>query len=245
MIGLKSMFKDKVVIVTGAASGIGLAQAEAFLAKGAIVYAIDLTFNQRLAKIKNCHFIQQDACLIDGIEELQNLDYVDILCNTCGILDDYLPLDQTSDILFEKIWQSNVLSFMKMSKFALKKMLPKKSGIIINMASIAGLIPGGGGLAYTTTKHAVVGMTKQLTYDYAHLGIRCNAIAPGAVKTKMTESDFLEDGAIAKEIANRIPVRRYATPQEVAELTLFLAGPNASYLQGDVIPIDGGWLQRN
>lgn len=239
------MFDNYDVIVTGAASGIGLAQAKAFLNQGARVHAIDVYLNSELAAYHNCNFYQIDANNIDQCIELQKLEKLDILCNTCGILDDYLPLDQMSDELFDQIFQANVYSYMKMSKYALNRMLPFKKGIIINMASIAGLIPGGGGFAYTACKHAVVGMTKQLTYDYAHLGIRVNAIAPGAVKTSMTKEDFDNGGHIAKEIQNRIPIKRYASPEEIADLTLFLASDQSKYLQGDVIPIDGGWLQRN
>ena len=239
------MFKNKNVIVTGASSGIGLAQAKSFLDQGAIVYAIDIRDNEQLASYKNCHFYQIDAQNICQQEALMKLQRVDILCNTCGVLDDYLPLHEMSDELWHQIWTNNVDSFMHMTKFAIERMLPFKNGVIINMASIAGLIPGGGGFAYTASKHAIVGMTKQLTYDYAEQGIRVNAIAPGAVATPMTAADFQGGGEIAKEVAQRIPVKRYANPEEVAELTMFLASDKASYLHGNIIPIDGGWLQKN
>lgn len=239
------MFSGKNVIVTGAASGIGQAQAAAFLKHGATVYAVDLQNNLELAAHPNCYFFQQDVTQIDQIKKLQQLPQIDILCNTCGMLDDYLPLDQMEMSLWQQIINNNLTTFAVATKFALTKMLPFKQGIIINMASIAGVISGGGGFAYTASKHAIVGMTKQLTYDYAHLGIRVNAIAPGAIRTPMTESDFQNGGQIAKEVAERIPAKRYATSEEVAQLTLFVASSAADYLYGDIIPIDGGWLQRN
>ncbi len=104
-------------------------------------------------------------------------------------------------------------------------MIRRKSGTIINMASIAGLVAGGGGIAYTSAKHAIVGFTKQLALDYAEQGIRVKGIAPGAIQTPMNAADFEGEGEMAEWVANETPVKRWAQPEEVAELTLFLASP--------------------
>lgn len=112
------------------------------------------------------------------------------------------------------------------------------------MASIAGLVGGGGGAAYTASKHAVVGYTKQVNLDYCREGIRANAIAPGAIQTPMNAADFSGDGKIAEWVAQETPAGRWAQPEEVAKLTLYLAGAASDYIHGTVIPIDGGWTAK-
>ncbi|MDN6516432.1 MAG: SDR family oxidoreductase, partial [Lacticaseibacillus paracasei] len=123
-------------------------------------------------------------------------------------------------------------------------MLARGHGIFINMSSIAGLVGGGGGVAYTAAKHAVIGLTKQLDLDYAAKGIRANALAPGAINTPMNAADFAGDGKMAAWVAQETPAKRWAKPEEVAQLSLFLASDAADYIHGTVIPIDGGWLEK-
>ncbi|WP_158178930.1 SDR family oxidoreductase, partial [Lactiplantibacillus plantarum] len=126
----------------------------------------------------------------------------------------------------------------------LPAMLAAQHGVFVNMASIAGLVGGGGGAAYTAAKHAIIGYTKQLDLDYAAQGIRANCIAPGAIDTPMNAADFAGDGKMAKWVASETPAKRWAQPQEVADLTLFLASQHADYIHGTVVPIDGGWLAK-
>lgn len=99
-------------------------------------------------------------------------------------------------------------------------------------------------IAYTTAKHAIVGFTKQLALDVADQGISVKGIAPGAIQTPMNAADFAGDGKMAQWVAEETPVKRWAQPEEVAALTLFLASPQASYLQGAIVPIDGGWTLK-
>lgn len=112
------------------------------------------------------------------------------------------------------------------------------------MTSIAGLVSGGGGAAYTASKHAVIGYTKQLSYDYCTEGIRVNALAPGAIQTPMNAADFEGAGEMAKWVENNTPARRWAMPEEVANVTLFIASNAADYMHATVIPIDGGWMNK-
>ncbi|GCF94084.1 NAD(P)-dependent dehydrogenase [Enterococcus florum] len=241
-----SEFSGKTVVVSGAASGIGQAQAEAFLTQKATVIGLDqqpMTAKER--------FIPYQVDLSDysqvaevGAAILARYPHVDILINTAGILDDYLPTLSTTEELWMKIFQTNVTSIFRLTNVFLPHMLERKSGVIINMASIAGLIAGGGGAAYTMAKHAVVGYTKQLALDYAAEGIRVNALAPGAIKTPMNAADFAGDASMAEWVAKETPLNRWAEPQEVAAATLFLASEAASYLQGVVLPVDGGWLLK-
>lgn len=227
----------KTVLVTGASSGIGLAQAESFLAQGYHVFGLDKAEKPDLTG--NFQFLQLD--LQGDLSPLfQQLPTVDILCNTAGILDAYQPLLELSEAEFEEVFAVNFLATIKLIRHYLPQMLAKKEGIIINMCSIASQLAGGGGAAYTSSKHALSGLTKQLALDYARQGIQVFGIAPGAVQTGMTQSDF-EEGGLADWVADQTPIGRWSQPQEIAELTLFLASGKAQSMQGQIVTIDGGW----
>ena len=154
----------KTVLVTGASSGIGRAQAKIFLENGYRVYGVDKDENPGF--LEPSHFLQLD--LTGDLTPLfTSLPEVDVLCNTAGILDDYRPLHKTSDEAWEQVFALNLIATMKITRFYLEKMLEKKSGIIINMCSIASFLAGGGGAAYTASKHALAGLTKNISLDYA------------------------------------------------------------------------------
>ena len=227
----------KTVLVTGASSGIGRAQALTFLENGYRVYGVDKGENPGF--LNELRFFKMD--LTDDLTPLfTSLPEVDILCNTAGILDDYRPLHETSDEDWERIFALNLTATMKITRFYLQKMLEKKSGIIINMCSIASFLAGGGGAAYTASKHALAGLTKQIALDYADQNIQLFGLAPGAVKTAMTAADF-EPGGLADWVAEETPIKRWLDPQEVADVRLFLASGKAAAMQGEIIKIDGGW----
>lgn len=227
----------KTVLITGVSSGIGLAQARAFLENGCAVYGVDKSEKPDLSG--DFHFLQLDitgdlAALTDFAPE------VDILCNTAGILDGYKPLLEQSDKEVEDVFAVNFFAAAKLTRHYLAQMVERKSGIIINMCSIASFLAGGGGSAYTSSKHALAGFTRQLALDYADQGIQVFGIAPGAVKTAMTASDF-EPGGLAEWVADQTPIKRWITPEEVADLTLFLTSGHAQAMQGEIIKVDGGW----
>ena len=227
----------KTVLVTGASSGIGRAQALTFLENGYRVYGVDKDENPGF--LNELRFVKMD--LTEELTPLfTSLPEVDILCNTAGILDNYRPLHQTSDEDWEQIFALNLSATMKITRFYLRKMLEKKSGIIINMCSIASFLAGGGGAAYTASKHALAGLTKQIALDYADKNIQVFGLAPGAVKTNMTATDF-EPGGLADWVAEETPIKRWLDPLEVADISLFLASGKASAMQGEIIKIDGGW----
>ena len=227
----------KTVLVTGASSGIGRAQALTFLENGYRVYGVDKGENPGF--LNELRFFKMD--LTEDLTPLfTSLPEVDILCNTAGILDDYRPLHETSDEDWEQIFALNLTATMKITRFYLQKMLEKKSGIIINMCSIASFLAGGGGAAYTASKHALAGLTKKIALDYADKNIQVFGLAPGAVKTAMTAADF-EPGGLADWVAEETPIKRWLDPQEVADVSLFLASGKAAAMQGEIIKIDGGW----
>lgn len=246
-------FKGKCVFITGANSGIGYAQAEAFLTQGANVFALDIK-EDKLSQLKK-QFNDQFDYRLGNISEKSKVETtvyhaikqngtINILLNTAGILDNYAKTLETDEDLWDRVIQTNLKGTYLVTNTVLPHMLQEKKGCIINMASIAGLVAGGGGAAYTASKHAIIGYTKQLDYDYAHAGIRANALAPGAIKTPMNQADFAGDGEMAKWVANETPAGRWAKPEEVANLTLYIASEAADYIHGTTIPIDGGWTMK-
>ncbi|WP_153454377.1 3-oxoacyl-ACP reductase [Companilactobacillus mishanensis] len=240
-------FSGQTVIVTGAASGIGLSQAKLFLDNNATVVALDN--NEIPLRNSNLHTLIGDVSDISTFDKLRELiqslsGKVDVVCNTAGVLDDYRNAIDTSVNQWNDTIQTDLTSQFLMIKAVLPIMLEQNHGVFVNMASIAGLVAGGGGIAYTAAKHAVIGMTKQLDIDYAGRGIRANCIAPGAIDTPMNAADFAGDGKMAKWVANETPAKRWATPDEVAELSLFLASKRSDYIHGGVVPIDGGWTAK-
>lgn len=237
------------VMVTGANSGIGKAQVNAFLEKGHRVIGIDRIKGNNNDSKELYTFYKADVSNEGEVRQLfewfaESGNQLHVLCNTAGVLDDYKTIEQTDSELWQQIMQANLMSSFLMSKYALPFLLAQSASRIINMASIASLTAGGGGIAYTSAKHAVAGFTKQLAYDYASTGLRVNAIAPGAIQTAMTAADFEQDAQNAVWVANATPLKRWAQPEEVAALSLFLASNEADYMTGTIIPLDGGWLIR-
>lgn len=243
-------FNGKTVFVTGAGSGIGRAQALAFLENGANVVGFDLVgkglneiFQQYKARFL---FIEGSVSEKKVVEEavqhaLAEFGRIDILLNTAGVLDGYAKTLDTDEALWDRIMNTNIKGTYFVTNAILPHMIENVSGVIVNMASIAGLVAGGGGAAYTASKHAIIGYTKQLDLDYCREGVRANAIAPGAIQTPMNAADFAGDGAMAEWVASETPAGRWAQPEEVAGLTLFLASNAADYIHGAVMPMDGGW----
>lgn len=245
-----SEFQGKVVFITGAASGIGYAQATKFLEAGSFVFGVDVqtdfgklsddshfqSFSGDLTQVNIC----QKAVLVCQ----QHFGDIEILLNTAGILDAYQTIEETDINLWQKVLATNLTSMFVITKEIIPQMIKKPSGTIINMASVASFVAGGGGIAYTSAKHAIAGFTKQLALDYAEKGLHINGIAPGAIQTPMNAADFKGDGTMAQWVADETPAKRWAQPEEVASVTLFLASESSRYMQGTILPVDGGWLLK-
>lgn len=240
---IEQNYTNKNILLTGAASGIGFSQLTTYLDSGAVVYALD--YQEIPLKHPRLHTFQTDLSehdvLLALVKTLTTSVDFDILLNTAGILDNYQPSMNTSLSEWQLVLNTNLTPMFILSNAVLPAMLARGYGHIINMASIAGFSAGGGGAAYTASKHAIIGYTKQLAYDYTALGLHTNAIAPGAIKTPMNAADFTGTGDMAKKVASQTPAKRWATAQEVADLTLYLTSPQADYINGTVLPIDGGW----
>ncbi|AVK63617.1 3-oxoacyl-ACP reductase [Lactobacillus sp. CBA3606] len=245
-----SEFAGQTVLVTGAASGIGQAQTQAFLAQHAQVIAIDRQ-PQPASLLPQAQLSYQRADVCDATALTQAikagsavLGQPQIVCNTAGKLDGYQPTLALGLDQWQQILATDLTSQFIVTNAVLPAMLAQQHGVFVNMASIAGLVAGGGGAAYTAAKHAVIGYTKQVDLDYASQGIRANCLAPGAIDTPMNAADFAGAGKMAQWVAQETPAKRWAQPQEVADLTLFLASRHADYIHGTVVPIDGGWLEK-
>ncbi len=244
---------EQHALITGVASGIGYAQAAAFLAQGTTVFGVDRKHNNKVEQLlqqypNQFYFEQVDvrdpAAIQTCLDHALSHAKFELLLNTAGILDAYAPLLKTDLASWQNILATNLTSQFLFTQALLPQMLNQQHGVIINMASIAGLVAGGGGVAYTAAKHAIIGLTKQIDYDYAAVGIRANCIAPGAIDTPMNAADFRDGAQMAQQVAQQTPAQRWAQPEEVAALSLFLASPAADYIHGSVIPIDGGWLEK-
>jgi NAD(P)-dependent dehydrogenase (short-subunit alcohol dehydrogenase family) len=169
---------------------------------------------------------------------------VDILINNAGVMDDFSPVGDVTDEMWERVMAINLNGPFIAMRSVIKIMLEKKSGVIINISSIGGVQGARAGAAYTASKHAIIGLTKNTGYVYAKSGIRCNAIAPGAMETNIAATiDFTKISALVNEriMPGMALNPRAANPTEVANIALFLATEDASFINGAVIVADGGW----
>lgn len=245
----KNLPKCMTVVVTGASSGIGLAQCEAFLSKGHRVIGLDKNPTPLIAYQDQFQFFEVDIVDSQAVRQVitklpSDFLQVDVLCNTAGQLDNYETLIEMSEEKFQYYLNVNVQGHFNVIRCWIDTLLSRPASRIINMASVASCTTGGGGIAYTTAKHALLGMTRQLAYECQNTPIRVNAIAPGAIDTAMNAADFIGTGEMARKVSEQVPTRRWAQPEEVAALTLFLASDAADYIHGAILPIDGGWLIR-
>ncbi len=247
---------NKVAIVTGAASGLGKAIALAYAAEGAKVVAADINeaaLSLLKKEINDTHgtitTVLANMAMADEIDNMvktavNTYGTVDILVNNAGVMDDFSPVADVTDQLWDRVMAINLNGPFKAMRSVLKIMLEKKSGVIVNIASIGGLQGARAGAAYTASKHALIGLTKNTGYMYAKLGIRCNVIAPGAMDTNIASTiDFSKISALVNEriMPGMALNPRSSNPNEVANLALFLASEEASFINGAVIVADGGW----
>lgn len=247
---------NKVGFITGAGSGMGRAQAFLFAKEGAKVIAADINLDgvNEVVELINAKGGDALAVYIDVSnkasveaavnEGLKKYGRIDILSNTAGILDGYAPTLETSEELWDRTININLKGVYFVTNAVLPQMIENGQGTVINIASIAAFVAGGGGAAYTASKHAIAGYTKQLSFDYGGKGIKANAIAPGAIETGMTKQIFEEGSADVMEAVNSVPAGRYGQAEEIANVALFLASEDSSFMHGAIVPVDGGWLVK-
>lgn len=246
--------QDKVAVVTGAGSGIGKAIAILYAQEGAKVVVSDInddSANVVVEEIKS-NGGEAIAVVANVAEEkdIQNLidtavstyGTVDVLVNNAGIMDNFEAAGDIEDDKWERIFAINTTSVMRSTRKVLPIFLAKGQGVIINIASAGGLCGARAGGAYTASKHAVVGFTKNTGFMYAKQGIRCNAITPGAVETNIGSSMIsINEFGMGRTQAGLAINPRIGKPEELAKVALFLASDDSSFVNGTVITADGGW----
>ncbi|MFA4926906.1 MAG: glucose 1-dehydrogenase [Patulibacter sp.] len=244
-------FAGQVAIVTGAGSGMGAAMALRFAAEGAEVVGLDID-GDALARVAASApgTIRPEVIDVSDPDAVEALvaataarGRIDVLCNNAGVLDDYAPAHETSWELWRRILGVNLDGPFLLSRAVAPVMVAQGKGAIVNTCSIAAYVAGGGGAAYTASKHALLGLTRQLAFDYGPHGVRVNAVCPGAVATGMTTELRTPDQANAhvdRAIA-ATPAGRWGDPGEVAAVALFLASDEASFVHGTPVLVDGGW----
>jgi 2-keto-3-deoxy-L-fuconate dehydrogenase len=246
---------EKIALVTGAGSGIGAAIAECFAAAGAHVFATDINeaaANRTAATLCEKGYKAQPLTL-DVADETSCVAAVRAVSEACGRLDvlvNNAGVGHVGDILrtapadLERLWRINVLGIYQLSRAVLPGMLERGSGSIVNIASIAGLMGMEARFAYTTTKHAVVGMTRAMAMDLGTTGVRINAICPGRVRTPFVDEmlrQYPNPEDYLRQMEAPHAMKRMASPAEIASAALYLASDAASFVTGSAMTVDGGY----
>jgi len=247
------MFKlaGKIALVTGAGSGIGAAIAEIFARSGAEVFAVDRdrgAGDAVAARISRggdrASFKALDVTNENDCEKIaREIPRVDILVNNAGI-GHVGTILQTTGADLDRMYQVNVRGVFNLSKAFVPQMLERRSGSIINMASIGGVVGIRDRLAYCATKFAVVGITKSMALDHAKQGVRVNCICPGRVETPFVSArlkEYPDPQKAYEEMASTQALGRMAKPEEIAAAALYLASDEAAFITGSAFLIDGGW----
>ena len=257
----------RVAIVTGAASGIGRAVAQTALREGARLALLDVDHESITAmaeemgdaawayEVDVADPVSVDAAISAAVARHGKID---ILFNVAGIQDHMVPAEELNLRIWDRVFAVNVRGTVIMIERVLREMLAAGSGAIVNTSSVAGMLAGAGGVAYTASKGAVDSLTRQVAYEVADRGIRVNSVAPGATMTNFIASTAKALGIHQKsvgpkavrfadhalEVALRsgsIPINRFADPLEIAKAIVFLGSDDASYIVGSTLVIDGGW----
>lgn len=242
---------ERTALVTGAGRGIGRAIAVR-LAKDGFDVVINYHSNQQEAEATEalCHEANPDikTLLVQGdvsdeadvqrmVEEsTAAFPAIDVLVNNAGITRDNLMLRMTPED-FDAVLRSNLRSCFLMTKFVGRLMLKKRYGRIVNISSVVGLHGNAGQANYAASKAGIVGLTKSTALEYASRGITANAVAPGFIETRMTE---VLPEEIKKQMMSRIPAGHFGHPEDIANAVSFLAGEQSSYINGQVLSVDGG-----
>lgn len=252
---MSNRFIGKTGIITGAGSGIGKATIERFVAEGGTAIAVDISQarldnlrSEFMARGQTVSVVAGDLVNQNTIEEIMKVagQRIDILINNAGIMDDFVPLDELDDELWNRVISVNLTSVMKLSRAVIKTMLIQGKGSIVTTSSGASFKSGIAGTAYTTSKHGVNGLIKSIATIYGSRGIRSNGVAPGGTKTNIMDMSKPIRGQKTMELlgVNMANATRTAEASEVAAALLFLASEDASNINGAILACDSGWCAK-
>ncbi|MGE7982389.1 SDR family NAD(P)-dependent oxidoreductase [Solibacillus sp. NPDC093137] len=239
--------QNKVAIITGAASGMGQGEAIRFAKEGAKVVVADLNLEGAKAVAEEIKAAGGEAIAVPvnvmKTEDILNcikvteetFGPVDVLVNNAGVFDKYQKSLETTLDQWKFLIDINLTSMFEFCNAVLPSMIERQTGAIVNICSVAGLVAGKGGAAYTASKHGAIGYTKHLSSEYARYGIKINAICPGTIETPLVK-DVL--AGLSKEA---VPTRTFGQVEEVADLAVFLASDEAKFMSGTAVTIDGGF----
>ncbi|MGN6195955.1 MAG: 3-oxoacyl-[acyl-carrier-protein] reductase [Ginsengibacter sp.] len=244
------LIENKVAVVTGGSRGIGEAIALKLAESGAHVAFSYVSSDEKAKALEEklqsfgvkAKAYKSNAGDFSDCENMVNdvvkeLGTVDILVNNAGISKDNLLLRMTPE-QWDEVMTTNLKSVYNMTKQVIRPMMKARKGSIINMSSIIGMRGNAGQSSYAASKAGIIGFTKSIAAELGSRNIRCNAIAPGFVETDMTH--YLKEGEAAKSFLDKIPLGRFGSAEEIANVTLFLASDMSSYITGQVISVCGG-----
>jgi 3-oxoacyl-[acyl-carrier protein] reductase len=247
--------KDQTVLITGGCSGIGRAAAFKFAQEGAKVFLADLSEKagddlvEELGKMgAEAAFARIDVTDAEDVDRmiaecLQRFGGIHVLVNSAGILGPRARTERYPAEDFKKVMEVNVIGLFNCMQAVLPHFLSKKSGNIVNLASVAGLNGFAGHIGYSASKHAVVGMTRSAAVEYAKHGIRINAVCPSFTLTPMLESAMVNDDTnYLDALQNAIPMKRFGKPEEIADAIVYAASSASSFMTGHTLVLDGGLM---
>lgn len=256
MMNSSALIQDKVVLVTGAGSGIGRASAIMFARRGAKVIAVDINEHQGEETLKQLKeissesmFRQVDVTRSEQVAEMveqivANYGRLDCAFNNAGILGRLAPTADYSEEEWDRVVGIHLKGVWLCMKYELQHMVSRRSGSIVNTSSIVGLVGFRNSPAYVASKHGIIGLTKAAALEYSDYGIRVNAICPGAIRTPMLAELYGQGNKQAGEKLLREREEaggRIASPEQVAEAVVWLSSEAASFITGHALPIDGGY----
>jgi len=245
-------FSGKVALVTGAASGMGLATAQAFAEAGAAVVLADFredavkTSAQKLVESGHkaiavrCD-VSDDAQVAAMVDRaVAEFDRLDAAFNNAGVMARIMPTAESTREEWDRVIGINLRGVWSCMKYELRQMVRQGSGAIVNNASVGALTGNPGIGSYIASKHGVVGLTRTAALEYIQCGIRVNAVNPGLIDTQIARDVVSGDEQAYADIAKSVPIGRAGTPEEIASVVLWLCSPGASYVVGHAITVDGG-----
>lgn len=251
---MEKPFENKVAIVTGGSFGIGRATAIAFARYGAKVVVADWAENnETINAIKAINgeaiFVKCDVSKGTDVEDMirQTMvayGHIDYAFNNAGIEGISTPTNQCTEENWDRTIAINLKGIWLCMKYEIPQMLYQGKGVIVNCASIAGLVGFVNSPAYVASKHGVVGLTKTAALENAKAGIRINAVCPGIIHTPMIDRVTGGSADAEKKFADMEPVGRMGQPEEIAETVIWLCSDKASFITGHALPVDGGWVAQ-